>query len=552
MSDNLPDTTADTPRGDPDAPRRLRRRWLLGATGATAALGGAALWAGVLPGAGGGASLPPRGGSHRFTLRPLDGAASQPLNRRVLGSNVQWVDNGDELLDTQGELRPGMLALVRQMAPTTLRYPGGLQSDAYRWERGIGPLAQRQTNEHAHNRVQQPTRMGTLEFLELCEACGAEPLLTVNLHTGSADEAARWVQAVNVTGMRSRRSGQRLPPVRDWELGNEPYLKPDERPDLVLPPAEFARRALAAAKAMRAVDPRIRLGLPVTVDQRRGLPVTAFPGFTKAVLPPLASSVDWLAAHLAYMPFSWRKPPSAEALYWAAMASAATVQTDLQALRTELAALRPGGPPWPLAITEYNALFTLGKGPTDDWIAAPVGALYLADLLRVLALAGIDMAHQWSLSGNWRFGAIHSDGHARPGQQVMALVSEALHGVAWPLRVEVDTVAVEALGLAAAQPALPLLEGLLCDDGTQLRLLLVHKDPARRATGRIELGRFGPAEAVRLSVLSSDDLLATSDVPGLMQRSDSQPAVPAAGQAIDIELPPGSVALLSWRRRRSG
>ena len=69
MSDTLPDISADSPRGDPDAPRRLRRRWLLGATGATAALGGAALWAGVLPGAGGGAGLPPRGGNHRF-LQP--------------------------------------------------------------------------------------------------------------------------------------------------------------------------------------------------------------------------------------------------------------------------------------------------------------------------------------------------------------------------------------------------------------------------------------------------------------------------------------------------
>ena len=528
-----------------------RRRWLLGAAGAGVAFGGAALWAGVLPGGAGGPVAPalaPRGGEHRFRVRLVDGAAPRAVNRRVLGSNVQWVDNGDELLDADGRLRPEMLALVQQLGPATLRYPGGLQSDVYRWEHGMGPLAQRRPNQHAHTRGMQPTRMGTLEFLELCEACGAEPLLTVNLHTGSADEAARWVQAVNRDGLRSRRSGKRLPPVRDWELGNEPYLKPDERPDLVLPPAEFARRALAAATAMRGVDPTIRLGLPVTADARRGFPVTAFPGFTRAVLPPLAGSVDWLAAHLAYMPFSWKKPPSATALYWAAMASAATVQADLQALRADLAALRPGAAPWPLAITEYNALFTLGQGATDGWIAAPVGALYLADLLRVLALAEIDMAHQWSLSGNWWFGAIHSDGHARPGQQVMALVGEALHGVARPLNIEAETVAVDSLGLAAAQPALPLVEGLLCDDESQQRLLLVHKDPVRQGRGRIDLGRLGPVAGARISLLSAADLLATSDQPGLMRREDRALPAPAAGQALEIELPPGSITLLQWQR----
>lgn len=540
---------------EPDPPpapglRSARRRWLLGAGGGVAALGGAALWAGAAPG-GGAMALPPRAGSHAFTLRDDPAAAPGPVvNRQVLGSNVQWVDDGDEILDPAGRLRPEMLALVQQIAPSGLRYPGGMQSDAYRWERGIGPPDQRRTNEHAHNRVQQPTRMGTLEFLELCEACGAEPLITVNLHTGDADEAARWVQAINVAGMTSRRTGRRLPPVRDWELGNEPYLKPDERPDLVLPPAEFVRRAGLAAKAMRAVDPRIRLGLPVTPDQRRGVPVTPFPGFTRTVLPALAPLVDWLAVHCAYMPFSWSVPPSAIGLYWAAMAGAATVQTDLQTFRAELATLRPGAAPLPIWLTEFNALFTLGKGRTDDWIAAPVGALYLADVLRMMALAGVERAHQWSLSGNWRFGAIHSDGFARPGQQVMALVGQALHGRVRPLQLEVGTVAVDKLGLAAAQPALPLVEALLCDTGTALNLLLIHKDPVRRASGRIDLARLGPFGPARLAVLSAEDLLSTADTRGVMVRQDSSPALPAAGQPLVLDLPPGSVALLQLPRRR--
>ena len=530
----------------------MKRRELtvagLGLAGAAAGLGGAALWAGVVPGTASAAPpFGPRGGEHRFSLRLDPAGRPRPVNRRVLGSNVQWVDNGDDLLDEQGRFRPEMLALVQQMAPTGLRYPGGMQSDTYRWERGIGPLARRGANEHAHNRVMQPTRMGTLELLELCEACGAEPLFTVNLVTGSADEAARWVRAVNVEGLISRRSGKRLPPVRRWELGNEPYLKPDERPDLVLQPDEFARRAEAAARAMRAVDPSLRLGLPVVSDRRNGIPTTPFPGFTRSVLARVGGLVDWLAVHNAYMPFSGRPAPPA-ALYWATMAGAPAVADDLRLLRGELGALRPGLPALPLAITEYNALFTLGQGASDQWITSPAAALYLADLGRVLALADLEMAHHWSLSGNWLFGAVHSDGHARPAHAALALLGEALHGEALPLQAEVTTTRVAKLGLVPEQAALPLVEALLCRDGAALRLLLIHKDPLRTAIGQLDLRSFGARAPARLSRLDASDLLATGDTSGLMRRTEETLAAPPAGSALALRLPPGSISLLQWGR----
>lgn len=530
----------------------MKRRVLtvagIGVAGAVAGLGGAALWAGAVPPASPPAPpLVPRGGEHRFSLRVDAAGRPRPVNRRVLGSNVQWVDNGDDLLDAQGRFRPEMLALVQRLAPTGLRYPGGMQSDTYRWERGIGPLAQRGANEHAHNRVMQPTRLGTLELLELCEACGAEPLFTVNLVTGSAEEAARWVRAVNVEGMVSRRSGKRLPPVRRWELGNEPYLKPDERPDLVLQPDEFARRAEAAARAMRAVDPGLRLGLPVVSDRRNGVPTTPFPGFTRGVLARVGGLVDWLAVHNAYMPFSGRPAPPA-ALYWATMAGAPAVAADLQLLRGELAALRPGQPPLPLAITEYNALFTLGQGETDQWITSPAAALYLADLGRVLALADLEMAHHWSLSGNWLFGAIHSDGHARPAHAALSLLGDALRGEALPLQLDAQTVRVARLGLVPEQAALPLVEALLCREGAVLRLLLIHKDPVRTAVGQLDLAVLGARGPVRVARLEAADLVTTADTPGLMRRSDEVIAAPAAGTPLALRLPPGSISLLEWRQ----
>jgi alpha-N-arabinofuranosidase len=265
-------------------------------------------------------------------------------------------------------------------------------------------------------------------------------------------------------------------------------------------------------------------------------------------LGALGDQVDWLAVHMAYMPFAWNGVPSAAALYWAAMASAASVQADLSAFTADLAALRPGRPPLPMALTEYNALFTLGKGDTDNWVATPAGALYVADLLRSLAMSDLQMANQWSLSGNWRFGAIHSSGYARPGYQVLNLLSEAFRGEVWPLQVDTETVATTTVGLADARPALPLVEALLCADGSRLNLLLIHKDPVREASGRIDLAGLGKIVGASMSLLSAPDLLSTADTPGLMPRSEQTLALPPAGEPLTVRLPPGSVGLLRLDR----
>lgn len=87
-------------------------------------------------------------------------------NRMLLGSNVQWVDGGDGLVATRGTDQRATTA-VRQAAtalrPTTLRYPGGSQSDTYRWRDGIGPNRGRSTHFFSHQ--EQEVVFGTDEFL---------------------------------------------------------------------------------------------------------------------------------------------------------------------------------------------------------------------------------------------------------------------------------------------------------------------------------------------------------------------------------------------------
>jgi alpha-N-arabinofuranosidase len=528
-----------------DAPEKARRR-LLGLPLAwfAAGAGAASLASSTRPPVTQARVFPPEATPLRFELDIDARAPGTPVNRRVLGSNVQWVYGGDDMLAADDRFDPKMLAFARALGPTVLRYPGGAQADAYHWERGVGPMATRGQNEHVNARASQLTRLGTREFLELCEATGAAPLVTLNLATGTPEEAARWMKATNVTRLTSTLTGQPLPRVAYWELGNEPYLT-QERPDLAVPPAEFARRANAFVAALRAIEPDAVIGLPLTMDRRNGVPTTHVFGFTPQVLAGITERIDFVSVHDAYMPFGGKDADPA-ALYWGAMAATRTVRTDMDAMQRALKAWRPGVT-LPLAVTEYSALFTLGAGATDQWAATPAAGLYAADALRLFASSpDVLLANQWSLSANWVFGAITAHGFTRPVYTAMAWMAQALRGerVA-PSAMRSDTVATPSVGLAAAQAALPLVESLVTrEPGRAWRVALIQKDPRRAAQGRISLAGLPIAKvrAVELETWQAPDVFDASDNRSLWQHA--QQALPVAA-SITVQLPPSSLALLT-------
>lgn len=463
-------------------------------------------------------------------------------NRRILGSNVQWVDGGDDLLGPDDRFDAGMLAQVKALGPTVLRYPGGAQSDAYHWERGMGPMATRGENEHVNARKPQRTRFGTREFLELCEATGAEPLITANVQTGTPDEAARWLRACNVDGLVSSITGRRLPRVPWWELGNEPYLT-NERPDLALEPREFARHADRVAAALREVDPSISIGVPVVSDTVNGIPVTHRLGFTREVLGTMRERLDYVCAHDAYLPHLGRTLPDRRTVIGATMGATRTLQADLASLRRLVASLRPpGAAPLPIAITEYHAMYTLGGGASDDLVASPLAALYVADALRVFATTpDVLLATQWSLTANWRFGLVHGRRFPRAAYRAVAVMGEALRGRVLPASVRVDTMATPSAGRVAPVAALPLVEALAARDGDVLRVVLIHKDPERRA--RVSLALAGArAGDARWRAWACEDLMESRDDRDPWRLTEESRA---AGAPLAFEMAPGSLALLT-------
>lgn len=406
--------------------------------------------------------------------------ALHDANPRLCGTNLQWVDGGDGLLPSGDAFDQDLLHKIKALAPTVIRYPGGSNSDVYQWRTGVGPENSRGRSEHFHRKQKQIVRLGTPEFLSLCELLNAEPLITVNVATGSAKDAGDWVKEINVTGIKSKTNGKKFNPVSFWEIGNEPYLKEDVRPETWTSPLEYAKRANAAIKEMREADPTIRVGLPLRSDSFSGLPVTPYQGFNEQVLKAVHQEFDFVALHNAYLPFVYDRNPEDDETYAALMAAPETVRADLEATRAQLAALQPGAKKM-IAITEYSALVTLGRQRDAD-LSSPAGALYAADLLRLLSTQpDILMANHWSLLGNWYFGTISNTGKLRPFYYVLKAYRALLRGQHVGIEVACRSFAAPKIGLIRSGTNFASVTASATRQNNHVRVILINKDPAANA-----------------------------------------------------------------------
>ena len=112
--------------------------------------------------------------------------------------------------------RPDVMAAVKKMGLTSFRYPGGCFASFVDWESMVGPPEMRLPFTNPFWGGLEPNHVGTDEFLRLMELVGGEPLLEVNLISGTPERAAAWVEYCNAastpptaanargTGIRSR------------------------------------------------------------------------------------------------------------------------------------------------------------------------------------------------------------------------------------------------------------------------------------------------------------------------------------------------------------
>jgi alpha-N-arabinofuranosidase len=170
-------------------------------------------------------------------------------------------DPGSKHADEDG-FRTDVLNMLRRLQVTGMRYPGGNFVSGYHWMDGIGPRDKRPTVRDLAWQSIEPNQIGTDEFITLCRTMGWSPMLTVNLGTGTPEEARNWVEYCNApvgtqyANMRAANGNEKPHDVKLWFLGNEmdgPWQLGH------VPADQYAIRAQQAAKMMKDTDDTIEL-----------------------------------------------------------------------------------------------------------------------------------------------------------------------------------------------------------------------------------------------------------------------------------------------------
>ena len=241
-----------------------RRRFLKQASNASIACSATALFPRNLFAAGASPQAAPSDGSARVFVDSRRTIA--PLDRKLFGSFLEHLgraiyegiyDPGSKLSDANG-FRKDVLTEIRQLGVPIIRYPGGNFVSGYNWLDGVGPKKDRpRTLDKAWNTLES-NQFGTDEFMAWCKAAGTEPLMGLNLGTGTAEEAAALVEYCNVdkgTKWSELRRQHGIPDaykVQHWCLGNEM-----DGPWQIghMSATEYGLKAADAARQMRYVDP---------------------------------------------------------------------------------------------------------------------------------------------------------------------------------------------------------------------------------------------------------------------------------------------------------
>jgi alpha-N-arabinofuranosidase len=192
--------------------------------------------------------------------------------------------------------RQDVLDALRDLAYTTIRYPGGNFLSGYNWLDGVGPKAQRPRRRELAWQSIESNQFGTNEFVEFCRAIDATPMLGVNMGTGSIQAASDLVEYCNAprgthwSDLRASHGYSAPHDVRYWCIGNEmdgPWQMGH------LDATAYGNKALEAAKLMKLQDPTIKMVLCGSSNDR----MPTYPEWDRTVLEIAWEHVDYHSMH---------------------------------------------------------------------------------------------------------------------------------------------------------------------------------------------------------------------------------------------------------------
>jgi len=368
----------------------------------------------------------------RYTL-PLKAGRDDEEARLVL-----HVQGGGELWIDQIHLRPkGEALLCRELIDAmagmripTLRFPGGIVCNAYNWRHGTGPVQLRPAMLEAafHQDWHLNYDFGLDEYLTVCAAQGIIPALTLNVATGTPDEAREWAA---YCAAWYQREGVALPRI-DWHIANHPYHVTTAH----MTPAMYIDVLKAFIPAVKAGYPDCRIIAPMARQALTG--ENEQTPWKEALLSQAAELVDVVEVQV----YGGCDRDAAPRDQLQALAQSLTAFEG--EMRAFIAESRARGARWKVGIAEWNWWMQASHWDGRDFEEPPTAlhGLFIAGMIhRFAAMApDFDVAHFYNLVNC--MGILNHRGAAVEVTDAVAvfnLYRPALPGRLLPLKVETGT-----------------------------------------------------------------------------------------------------------------
>ncbi len=468
---------------------------------------------------------------YEFSLKPT---LSDPLARFVIlfpGKGQIWIDQvslmpGDA---AAGGVRRDVFEKIKLLKPAFVRWPGGNVAQDYRWLWGVGPRDERVTwSNLSWKNEPEPGDFGTDEFVMFSRAAGTEPSITINVEGRGAtvEEAAAWVEYCNgpttskYGAMRAANGHPAAFGVKFWEVGNEiwgDWVRGHSNAET------YARNYNRYAKAMRAVDPSIKL---IAVGDNNM-------NWNRTVLREAGQNIDYLAIHHYYGRRESQGDPlnlMARPLFFERF------YRDVEQLVRELVP----GREIKLAINEWGLDL-----PTERQYSLE-SALYAARLMNVFERSGdiVEMSAVSDLVNGWPGGIIQAGRHSVFVSPIY-LVNQIYNEARGDVRVN-TVVSGPTFNSSVEGRNIPVLDATASrtSDGRKIFIKAVNTSPANSLAITITLNGMTPAPRAEVKTVTARSLTVANDFARPEVVYIEKRTVPVARQFV-ITLPKHSVSTIT-------
>lgn len=230
------------------------------------------------------------------TVKPeLFGSFIEHLGRAV----YEGIYEPDHPKADENGFRLDVIELIKELNISTVRYPGGNFVSGYNFFNGIGLKEKRPVKLDLAWETIEDNSFGTDEFMIWCKKAYVEPMMAVNLGSGTPMEAAEILEYCNfekgsqLSDLRIKNGSKNPYNIKYWCLGNEmdgPWQIQS------LNAQDYAKKAISTARVMKLVDKNIKLIAAGSSSPE----MPTYPAWDRIILEELYDEIDYISMHRYY------------------------------------------------------------------------------------------------------------------------------------------------------------------------------------------------------------------------------------------------------------